>query len=206
MRGTCRSWRALGSELTHSPCCLTLSRHLNVKGLINLLNATRTGISTTQLTKVSIRSASHLQYGSSYCEVYQAIASSCPKVRELTLNLEGPSNCWHGVGLLPEGLTSLSLGACRFPPGLPLTVFNELKQLQHLHLSLECSQDCHIGGNLHLPRLQTLQIDGSDNSAVYFPEFTREHIPATCLVSIRMHMLTSTRRKSTRLFIMQCVV
>ena len=110
----------LASELTHSPCCLTLSRHLNVKGLINLLNATRTGI-TTHLTKVSIRSTSHLQYESSYCEVYQAIASSCPKVRELTLNLEGPSNCWHGVGLLPEGLTSLSLGACRFPPGLPLT-------------------------------------------------------------------------------------
>lgn len=99
------------------------------------------------------------------------------------------------VDLLPECLTSLTLGTYCDTPTQPLSILSGLKQLQHLHLFMECIDDCHLDGDLYLPQLQLLSIACTDDFAVFVPEFTRQHIPATCMV----RMSTCTRRSLKRL-------
>ena len=121
------------------------------------------------------------------CAVYTGIASCCPQLQSLTLNLEGGLDGWTGVDLLPRCLTSLSLATRHCEAKLPLRLFNVFLQLQHLHLTLDCTETCGIAiitGVLHLPHLQILQVTGSKDGAIYLPGFKRSSIPATCAVRI----------------------
>ena len=66
-----------------------------------------------------------------------------------------------------------------------LAVFNVLSQLQHLHLTVV--YDGALGvtvikGDLRLPHLQTLRINGPKNGTVHLPGFTGRGVPAICSV------------------------
>ena len=75
----------------------------------------------------------------------------------------------------------MSIGTKAHKPDQPLTVFNELMQLRHLHLTLKHSDGRLFEGDLHLPNLKTLKIGGNDDFAVSLPKATWRHMPATCL-------------------------
>ena len=207
MRGTCRSWRTFACGLKQPPCCFTLPDGIDIKGLMWCLNGTGMGLSTTYLTEISCSAYkySYVQCDLSCCAVYTAIGLACPQLQTLTLYLEGPENGWHGVSLLPECLTSLTLGTYGFAPEEPLTVFSGLKQLRLLHLVLQSTENSCIGGDLYLPHLQLFRIDGyrdecleerddhdiKEAFAVCVPEFTHQHIPASCMICMSTRTMQS---------------
>lgn len=189
MRGTCSSWRTLASAPARGPPprSFTLTFRISIQGLMRFLTGTCSKASTAHLTSISI---SHVDSAGVCHELYAGIASCCPKLQELSLNLEGPSTGWLGVELLPGCLTSLKLGTYVCPPAPSLTVFNVLSQLRHLHLALVYTGTMGltvIKGDLNLHHLQTLRIDGPKNGSVYLQSFRCRGIPASCSVHTTLY-------------------
>ena len=184
MRGTCKSWRRLASAPARGqpPSSFTLGLCISIGGLMRFLMDVCSKASSEHLTSISL---SHVESGGVCCELYAGLASCCPKLQELSLNLEGPSTGWLGVEQLPRCLTFLKLRTHVSPPSPPLTVFNVLSQLRHLHLTV-----VYVGalgvtvikGDLKLPHLQTLRIDGPKIGTVHLPGFTGRGVPTICSV------------------------
>ena len=152
-RGTCRSWRNLACAPAQGPppSSLTLSWRVSAQGLLGFLTGTCLRVALAHLTSISCSSVVPMGRA---CAVYTGIASCCPQLQSLTLNLEGGLDGWTGVDLLPRCLTSLSLATRHCEAKLPLRLFNVFLQLQHLHLTLDCTETCGIAiitGVLHLP-------------------------------------------------------